>query len=121
MNESNMAPYFPEAGNLYGSNAEMCFNVVGLSSSHSGDLFEVLDRSNKIISPTTSPNGHHLGFERGYNFHTTFRAYVMPLCIRSIENTIFKNAKQLLYSWSFQKFHSQILIYPNKIIYRGNL
>ena len=78
MNESNMAPYFPEAGNFNSSNADMCFNVVGLSMvglsrSGSGDLFELWDRSNKIVSPTTSTYGHHLGFERGYNFHTTFR------------------------------------------------
>ena len=87
MNESNIAPYFPEAGNLNSSNADICSIVVGLSISVSGDLFELLDRSNRIISPTTSTNRHHLGFERDYNFHTTFRAYVMSLRIRSIENT----------------------------------
>ena len=39
-------PYFPEAGNLNGRNAEMCSDVVGPSSSGSGDLFELSDRSN---------------------------------------------------------------------------
>ena len=53
-NESNMALYFPEAGNLNGSNAEMCFHVARPSSSGSGDLFELPDRSrfpNFTISP----------------------------------------------------------------------
>ena len=45
-NESNMASYFPEAGNLNGSNADMCSDVAGPSSSGSGDLFELSDRSN---------------------------------------------------------------------------
>ena len=34
-NESNMASYFPEAGNLNGSNAGMCSEVAGPSSSGS--------------------------------------------------------------------------------------
>ena len=44
--ESSMALYFPEAGNLNGSNVDMCSDVAGLSSSGSGDLFELSDRSN---------------------------------------------------------------------------
>ena len=44
--ESNMASYFPEAGNLNGSHADMCSDVTGRSSSGSGDLFELSDRSN---------------------------------------------------------------------------
>ena len=35
-----MAWYFPEAGNLNGSNADMCSNVAGPLSSGSGDLFD---------------------------------------------------------------------------------
>ena len=44
--ESNMASYLPEAGSLYGRNADMCSDVAGPSSSGSGDLFELSDRSN---------------------------------------------------------------------------
>ena len=36
--------YFPEAGNLNGSNADMRSDVAGPSSSGSGDLFEFWDR-----------------------------------------------------------------------------
>ena len=43
-NESNMASYFAEAGNLNCSNADMCSGVAGPSSSGSGDLFELSDR-----------------------------------------------------------------------------
>ena len=42
--ESNMVLYFPEARNLTGRNADMCSDVTGLSSSGSGDLFELSDR-----------------------------------------------------------------------------
>ena len=48
-NKSNMASYFPEAGNLNGSNADLCSDVAGPSSRGSGDLFELSDRSNKTI------------------------------------------------------------------------
>ena len=44
--EFNKASFFPEAGNLNGRNADMCSDVAGPSSSGSGDLFELLDRSN---------------------------------------------------------------------------
>ena len=44
--DSNMASYFHEAENLNGRNADMCFDVAGLSSRGSGDLFELSDRSN---------------------------------------------------------------------------
>ena len=43
-NELNMASYFPEAGNLNCSNADICSGVAGPSSSGSGDLFELSDR-----------------------------------------------------------------------------
>ena len=43
--KSNMASYFPEAGNLNGKNADMCSVVANPSSSGSGDLFEPSDRS----------------------------------------------------------------------------
>ena len=39
--------WFPEAGNINCSNADMCFDVAGPSSSGSGDLFELSDRSDK--------------------------------------------------------------------------
>ena len=42
-----MASYFPTAGNLNGSNADMCSDVAGPSSSGLGDLFEISDRSNQ--------------------------------------------------------------------------
>ena len=35
-----------EAGNLNGTNADVCFNVAGPSSSRSGCLFELSDKSN---------------------------------------------------------------------------
>ena len=44
-----MASYFPEVGNLNDNNADICSDVAGLSSSNSGDLFELLDRSNETI------------------------------------------------------------------------
>ena len=37
-NESNMASYFSEAGNLNGSNSDMCSDVAGPSSSGAGDF-----------------------------------------------------------------------------------
>ena len=49
MNESNMASYFTEAGNLNGSNADMSFDLAGPSSSDSSDLFELSDISNETI------------------------------------------------------------------------
>ena len=39
--ESDMASYFPEAENLNGRNADMCFDVAESSSRGSGDLFEL--------------------------------------------------------------------------------
>ena len=45
-----MASYFPKAGNLNGSNADMCSDEAGPSSSGSGDLFELLDNSNETIN-----------------------------------------------------------------------
>ena len=46
--ESNMASYYPEAENLNGINADMCFDVAGPWSGGSGDLFELSDRSNEF-------------------------------------------------------------------------
>ena len=43
--EFNMASYFPEARNLSGSNADMCFDVAGSSISGLGDLFELSNKS----------------------------------------------------------------------------
>ena len=42
-----MASYFTEAGNLKGSNADMCSDVAGPSSSGSDNLFQLSDGSNK--------------------------------------------------------------------------
>ena len=74
-----MVSYFPEMGNLNGSNVDMCSDVAEPSISGSGDLFELSDRSNKTLDPvlllfppTTSTTGRHLGFERDYNSHTAF-------------------------------------------------
>ena len=44
--ESNMASYFPEAGNFNGRNADMCSDLTGPPSSGSGDLFDLSDKSN---------------------------------------------------------------------------
>ena len=41
MNESNMGLYFPKVGNLNGSNADMCSDVSGPSSSSLDELFEL--------------------------------------------------------------------------------
>ena len=38
---------FPEVGNVNGSNADVCSDVAGPSSSGSGDLIELSDRSYK--------------------------------------------------------------------------
>ena len=69
-NEYNMASYFPEAGNLNGSNADMCSDAAGPSSGDSGDLFELSNSSRSrtfTISPTTSTTDRHLVYERDYN------------------------------------------------------
>ena len=78
MKESNMALYFPEAGNLNGSNADMCSNVAGPLSSSLGDFFDFGSSYRSCtftikFSPTTCTNDCHLGFERDYNSHTTFQ------------------------------------------------
>lgn len=44
MYKFNMALYFFEAGNLNGSNVDMCFDVVGLLFSGLSNLFKFLDR-----------------------------------------------------------------------------
>ena len=46
--ESRIALYFPEVGNLNGSNVDMCSDVARPSSSGSGDLFEISNWLNKI-------------------------------------------------------------------------
>ena len=74
--ESNMALYFTEVGNFNDSNAHKCSDVAGPSSSGSGDLLELSDRSNTTYFyyfSTTGTTGIHLGFERDYNYHTAFR------------------------------------------------
>ena len=66
---------FPEARNLNGGNADICFDVARPSSSGSGDLFELSARFRSrpfTISPTTSNTGRHLGLECN-NSHTVFR------------------------------------------------
>ena len=72
-NESNMASYFPEAGNLNGSNANMCSDVAEPSSSGSGDLFELSDRSRSRTFTISSTTSRHLRFEVDDNSHTAFR------------------------------------------------
>ena len=75
--QDGVVQYFPEAGNLNDSNADMSFVVAGLSSSGSGDLFALADRTNTAYvyySPNTnSTTGRHLVFERFDNYHTAFR------------------------------------------------
>ena len=78
--ESNMASYFPEVGNLNGTNADMCSDVAGPSSSQvaARGIFLSFQTGQMLrsftISPTTNTNGRHLEFERDYNYHTAFRA-----------------------------------------------
>ena len=48
-NESIMTSYFPEVANLNGSNADWCSDVAWPSSSGTGDLFELSNRSNETI------------------------------------------------------------------------
>ena len=43
--ESNMASYFPEAGNLNSGNGDICSDVAGPSYKGSRDLFALSDRS----------------------------------------------------------------------------
>ena len=70
-NESDMASYFPKAGNLNGSNADMCSDEAGPSTVFD---FRSSSRSRALtISPTTSTTGRHLGFERDYKSRTAFR------------------------------------------------
>ena len=74
--ESNIASYFPEAGNLNGSNVGMCFDVAEPSNSGSGDFLSFwIDHGSRTftISPTTSATDRHLVFERDYIYHTSFR------------------------------------------------
>ena len=77
-NESNMASYFPQAGNLNGSNDDMCSDVAGPSSSGSSDSFELSDMSNEAIillfPPLLALLAAILDFERDYNSHIAFGA-----------------------------------------------
>ena len=60
-----------------GSNADMCSDVAGPSSSGSGDLFAHSDRSDETIILLIPPPlaGRRLRFEHGdYNSHTAFGA-----------------------------------------------
>ena len=71
-----MASYFPEAGNLNGSNLTRVSDVAGPSSSGYGDLFDFGSSSASrtfTTSPTTSTTGRHVGFERDYHSYTAFR------------------------------------------------
>ena len=83
---TNMTSYFPEAGNVNSSNAGMCSDVAGPSSSGTEDF---LSFQTGLISqtfttfPTTSITGRHLGFERDYNSHSALRG-VLRLIIRFI-------------------------------------
>ena len=48
--------HFLEAGNLNGSNADMCRMWLG-----------------GLVAQSSSTTGRHLGFERDHNFHNAFR------------------------------------------------
>ena len=57
-NETNMASFFPEAGNFNASNADMCSGVAGPSSSGSGDLFDFGSSSRSsslLLLPLVAP------------------------------------------------------------------
>ena len=74
-NRKLRAGFFPDAGNLNASNADMCSDTAGPSNSGSGVLFELLDRSKShtfTISATTNTY-RQLGFELDYNSHTAFQ------------------------------------------------
>ena len=77
-NESDMASYFPEAGNLNGSNDDMGSDVAGWSSSGSSDSFEFSDMSNEAVillfPPILALLAAILEFERDYNSHIAFGA-----------------------------------------------
>ena len=86
--ESNMAPYFPEAGNLNGINADMCSDVAGPSSSSSGDLFELSDMSRShilTIYPATSTTWPPSWIWAWLQFLYCLSGRVTSFCIRSIE------------------------------------
>ena len=72
-----MASYFPEAGNLNGSNAGTCSDVAEPSSSGFGDLFELSDKSNKtnilLFHPLLAP-----------------LATILDLSVTTIPNTAFR-------------------------------
>ena len=59
MKKSNMVLYFPEEGNLNGSNIDACSDVAGLSSSSLGDLFELSERLNKTDPDTLNRATHY--------------------------------------------------------------
>ena len=91
-NESNMASSFPEAGNLNGSNADMCSDVAGPSRSGADDLFDFGSSSRSrtfAISPTTSITGCHLGFELATTPILPFRA-----CYVIMDKVYFINSDQ---------------------------
>ena len=93
-NESNMTSYFPEAGNVNGSNADMCSDMAGPSSSGSGGLFEFSDRSNTTDPPITNTTAT---IERDYNIPCCLSGRVTPLCIRSIQMMKVTAIKSVLY------------------------
>ena len=74
----NVASFFPEAGNLNSSNADMCSDVARPSISGSGSIYLSFQIHHKFrtftIPPTTSTTGRHLGFERENNYQNAFRA-----------------------------------------------
>ena len=87
-NESNMASYFPKVGNLNGSNADMCSDVAGLSSTGLCDLFELSDRSNETMILQFPPKPAPLAAILDLNMTSTPMdmpsGHVTSSCIRSI-------------------------------------
>ena len=79
--------YFPEAGNLNGSDVDMCSDVAGSSSSGSGDLFEPSDRSNETTILLFTPLLALLAAILDMSMTTTLilpSGRVTSSCIRSI-------------------------------------
>ena len=86
-NEFNIALSFPEAGNLNGTNADLCSDVAGPSSSGSGDLFEPSERSNETIILLFSPLLSLLAAILDFSMTSTpilASGSVTSLCIRAI-------------------------------------
>ena len=75
-NDSNMVSFFPEVGNLNGSNANICSDVAGHQVAVRAICFDFGSSSRSrtlTISTTISTTDRYLGFGRDYNYYTPLR------------------------------------------------